>query len=69
MDETAEWVDQWFRSTLCPNGPDCVEVAERPDGMAVRDSKDPDGPVLQFTWAEWAAFLAGVRAGQFDGKA
>lgn len=33
---------------------------------AVRDSKDRDGPVLLFTPAEWTAFTAGVRDGEFD---
>ncbi len=47
-------------------GGNCVEVAELPDGgMAVRDSKDQQGPVLRFTAAEWAAFVAGVRDGEF----
>lgn len=32
----------------------------------VRDSKDPDGPTLAFTAAEWAAFIAGVKDGEFD---
>jgi len=35
-------------------------------GVAVRDSKDPDGPILRFTAAEWAAFVEGVAAGEFD---
>ncbi|WP_327048120.1 DUF397 domain-containing protein [Microbispora sp. NBC_01189] len=34
--------------------------------IAVRDSKDPEGPALLFTPAEWAAFLDGVRAGEFE---
>lgn len=56
----------WTRSTHCESGA-CVEVAPLPDGgMAVRDSKRPDGPVLRFTAAEWAAFVAGARAGEFD---
>jgi hypothetical protein len=38
----------------------------RAQSVAVRDSKDPAGPVLEFTVAEWAAFVAGVRGGQFD---
>jgi uncharacterized protein DUF397 len=45
----------------------CVEVAVGDDGIAVRDSKDPSGPVLLFTAPEWRAFLAGVRDGEFDG--
>jgi hypothetical protein len=32
----------------------------------VRDSKNPHGPMLQFTPAEWRAFLAGARCGEFD---
>lgn len=45
----------------------CVEVAAGADAVAVRDSKDLDGPVLSFTRDEWSAFLAGVKAGEFDG--
>ncbi|WP_084505236.1 DUF397 domain-containing protein [Nocardia harenae] len=33
---------------------------------AVRDSKNPAGPVLDFTPSEWTAFVAGVRAGEFN---
>lgn len=44
----------------------CVEVAVCTCGIKVRDSKNPDGPVLNFTWPEWAAFLAGTRNGEFD---
>jgi hypothetical protein len=34
--------------------------------VAVRDSKDPDGPKLAFSHADWRAFVAGVKAGEFD---
>lgn len=34
--------------------------------VAVRHSKDPDGPAIHCTRAEWEAFLAGARAGEFD---
>lgn len=48
-------------------GGNCVEVADLPGGgRAVRDSKDPGGPVLRFTRAEWAAFADGMRGGEFD---
>jgi hypothetical protein len=44
-----------------------VEVALSSDGsVGVRDSKDPGGPVLVFTPAEWDAFTGGVRDGEFD---
>ena len=56
----------WQRSSYSNNGT-CVEVAEAPDeGRLVRDSKDPAGPVLAFTAAEWVAFVRGVKAGEFD---
>ena len=34
--------------------------------VLVRDSKNPDGPVLTFTPDEWQAFLTGAQAGEFD---
>jgi hypothetical protein len=37
-----------------------------PGIVAVRDSKDPDGPKLVFSPDEWQAFTTGVRSGQFD---
>ncbi|SDS41300.1 DUF397 domain-containing protein [Actinoplanes derwentensis] len=48
------------------SGGNCVEVASAPDGgWAIRDSKDPDGPFLLFTLAEWTAFVSGVKDGEF----
>jgi hypothetical protein len=45
----------------------CVEVAFINDGrVAVRDSKDPQGPVLMFTPGEWRGFVGGVGDGEFD---
>ena len=44
----------------------CVEVALEPAEVAVRDSKDRNGPVLHFNAREWEAFLAGVRNGEFE---
>lgn len=39
------------------NGGDCVEVADNlPGVVAVRDSKDPTGPVLTFAPAAWSTF-------------
>jgi hypothetical protein len=49
-----------------PNG-NCVECAALPDGgVAVRNSKDPEGPALVYTAAEIEAFILGVRDGDFD---
>jgi hypothetical protein len=59
---------QWRKSSYSgSNGGACVEVAVLRDGeLAVRDSKDPDGARLAFTADEWAAFTAGVKAGEFE---
>ncbi|MBG0813090.1 DUF397 domain-containing protein [Planomonospora sp. ID82291] len=58
----------WRKSSRSSgNGGQCVEVADNLSGVvAVRDSKDPDGPKLLFTPAEWRAFVGGVKAGEFD---
>jgi hypothetical protein len=56
---------EWRKSTFSQhNG--CVEVAHIHEHVAVRDSKDPSGPILTFTHTEWTAFTAGVRNGEFD---
>ncbi len=36
------------------------------DRVPLRNSRDPDGPVLVFTAGEWDAFVAGVKRGEFD---
>jgi hypothetical protein len=58
----------WRKSSYSSgNGGNCVEIARNlPGVVAVRDSKDPDGPVLTLTWAEWQRFAAGVKAGGSD---
>lgn len=58
---------RWRKSSRSGAANNCVQVADLDGGhRAVRDSKNPTGPVLQFTAAEWAAFTAGVRDGEFD---
>ncbi|MFC7242158.1 DUF397 domain-containing protein [Catellatospora aurea] len=54
----------WRKSSRCDTGA-CVEVAQLGTEIGLRDSKDPRGPVLRFTRQEFAAFIAGVRAGDF----
>jgi hypothetical protein len=53
----------WVKSSYSGNGGgDCVEVARNlPRIVAVRDSKDPDGPVLLVSRDEWASFITRLR--------
>ncbi len=52
----------WRKSSYSSAEGDCVEVATLPDGgRAVRDSKDPHGPTLTFTPAQWRTFLEAVK--------
>jgi len=58
---------RWIKSSLSFSNSNCVEVASLDAGeIGVRDSKDPQGPVLRFTPGEWDAFLGGARNGEFD---
>ena len=55
---------EWRKSSRSSTNTNCVEVANGLD--AVRDSKNPDGPVLEFDQARLGAFLAGACQGRFD---
>ena len=52
----------WRRSTYCDTSA-CVEVARASEHVSVRDSKDPEGPVLTFPNAEWAQFIRAIGRG------
>ena len=57
----------WIKSSLSYANGNCVEVSELVEGgVGVRNSRDREGPGLQFTPEEWRDFLGGVRKGEFD---
>jgi hypothetical protein len=62
MDESIDF----RRSSFCTDAHGCVEVAVGKAAVRVRDSKGCGEQELTFTPAEWAAFVAGVKAGEFD---
>ena len=59
----------WVRSSLCAGNGDCIEVKATEHGVGptvwISRSRTRLG-VLAFTRAEWDAFVAGVKAGDFD---
>jgi hypothetical protein len=60
----------WHISSFSPNGDaQCVEAGPLTDGsgqVAVRHSRRPEAEVILYTRGEWEAFVAGVKAGEFD---
>lgn len=56
---------RWRKASLGDAG-GSVEVGRMGEQFLLRDSKDPDGPVLVFTPHEWDCFVAGAKDGEFD---
>ena len=60
----------WFKSSYSTEKTECVEVAFLDHGLVgMRDSKNPTGPALIFTPAEWDAFTAVITDGGFNPSA
>jgi hypothetical protein len=56
-------MNEWRRSSFCSKG-GCVYVAR--DGDHIHIADHPDGTAMRFSIDEWTAFVAGVKAGEFD---
>ena len=60
-------VANWVKSSFSMGNGNSVELADLgSDGIAVRDSKNPEQEPLVFDRGEWTAFIAGAKAGEFD---
>ncbi|WP_328506357.1 DUF397 domain-containing protein [Streptomyces sp. NBC_00391] len=58
--EVATWIKSSHSGT---NGGDCIEIAPAiPAVVPVRDSKNPDGPVLVINRSAWLSFIGAVRS-------
>jgi hypothetical protein len=57
---------QWQKSSYSGGNGNCVEVADLPEAIAVRDSKDPVGAKLIFTRADWQKFVSVVAKGRAE---
>lgn len=56
-----------WRTALACNGGECIRVASKGNRILIGDSKNPDGPVLSYSRAEWRTFVGGIHQGDFDG--
>jgi hypothetical protein len=56
---------RWHKSSYSGTS-GCIQVAYIDGYIAVRDSKESQGPALVFNTDEWQAFIKGVRDGEFD---
>ncbi|MGW4201735.1 DUF397 domain-containing protein [Streptomyces sp. NPDC004726] len=67
--EVARLTDaRWFTSSYSnDHGGQCVEAAKLPNAIAVRDSKNPEGPAFIFEGGAWMGFVSSVKAGQLSG--
>lgn len=64
--DSLEGVD-WRKSRCSGPQGNCVELAALPDGdIALRNSRDPQGPALIYSREEIDAFLSGAKDGEFD---
>ena len=59
------WERAVWRKSIHSDTGECVSVALVGDTIGVRDTKNWDGPILEFNSREWSAFLAGVTDGEF----
>ena len=58
----------WYKSTFSQGSTGCVETAPLPHGrtVAIRDSKDPNGPILQYSTGSWRVFVRKTKLGHYD---
>ena len=55
----------WTRSSFCADSA-CVEISTLDGNVYMRDGKDVEAPILQFSLAEWDDFRGAVAAGEFS---
>ncbi|MET9023421.1 DUF397 domain-containing protein [Actinopolymorpha sp. NPDC004070] len=57
---------RWRKASASVGMSNCVEVADLGAQLAVRDSKDRQGPKLVFGAGAWSSFVGGAKKGEFD---
>jgi hypothetical protein len=56
----------WKKSSYSFANGDCVEIAQESRRVLVRDSKNPNGPILSFPPEAWTAFLGWLRTHEYQ---
>jgi Domain of unknown function (DUF397) len=56
----------WRKARRSIGNGECVEVAPVVGNIAVRDSMNPEGPILQYSAVSWRSFLTAAKKGDFD---
>jgi hypothetical protein len=54
----------WRKASYSAGNGECVEVSSRPGLVFIRDSKDPEGPVLSYSTDAFQSFLAAAKRGR-----
>ena len=66
-DDGRRTTGRWRKASKSNQSGGCIELAPAADGgVAIRDSKNPNGPVLFYTPLEFRLFIGAVKACEFD---
>jgi hypothetical protein len=57
---------QWRKTRRSANNGACVELAPVSGQILIRDSKDPNGPVIKYSGGSWRLFITAAKTGHFD---
>lgn len=55
---------EWIKSQRCESS-SCVEAKIEQDQVFLRNSTNPDGPILNFTGDQWRDFVLDLKSGDF----
>ncbi len=56
----------WRKSRVSADQGDCVEIAVRESSVLVRDSRDNNNVILEFTFGQWFGLMTRIRKGELE---
>jgi predicted secreted Zn-dependent protease len=66
MDRRRSHKSLTWRTALSCDGGACVQVATDRKIVLIRNSRQPGGPMLEYSPEEWHGFISGIKKGYFD---